>query len=75
MDILSVLALVAFITFVVIKGVRRYSLRRRQSREETRARERHSTPDTLRRLQARHAFERGDNTRGVLLLRGDKPET
>lgn len=75
MDILSVLALVAFIAYVVIKGARRYQLRQRQRQEVIRARERRSTPGTLRNLQARHAFERGDNTRGVMLLRGDKPET
>lgn len=75
MDVLSALALFVFIAYAVIKGLSRYRLRRRQRQEETRARERRSTPGTLRQLRARHAFERGENTRGVMLLRDDKPET
>lgn len=75
MDTLSVLVLIAFIAFVVIKATRRYRLRRRQHQEVTRARERRSTPGTIRQLQARHAFERGDNTRGVMLLNGDEPDS
>lgn len=73
--ILLMLFVVVVIATTVMRRVRRTRLEREQRAELKIARDRKSTAGTIRRMQARHAFERGENTEGVILLRGDKPDS
>ena len=72
--ILLSLFVVVVIATTVMRRVHRARLLHEQRAELKNARERKSTAGTIQRMKARHAFERGENTQGVILLRGDKPD-
>lgn len=72
---LMILFVVVVIARVTMRRIRRAWLARQQLAELKVARDRKSTAGTIRRMQARHAFERGENTQGVMLLKREEPDS
>ncbi|MCC6563353.1 hypothetical protein IT087_00495 [Candidatus Uhrbacteria bacterium] len=72
---LLILFVVVVIATAAMRRVRRVRLLREQRAELKAARERKSTGGTLQRMKSRHAFERGEITQGMTLLRKDEPDS
>ena len=70
---LCVLLFVIVVTSMAVRRVRRAWLMRNQ-REELHRAERLSSPEQLKTMKARHAFERGDNTKAMRYLHKKLPD-
>ncbi len=73
--LISIAVVVAIGAYLARRWVYRVLVSRRQRKELVHAREARRSPDTIRILKTRHAFERGESTQAMKLLGKNEPDS